>query len=126
MGTRSSPQARDAPEIPKDGWPRFFDVLERRLQYPPPEYDATVEIVTDDAEGVEAQRLPLRGMTWEEADDVIAVDLGGRGRRFPAALRHFVPQPRHLSARKDDDGMPSTITIVSADGSRTVVTLHRA
>lgn len=128
MSTRSASRQREGREIPRDEWRRFFDRLDRRLQDDREEYEAAVEIDREDAaesEGVEAQPIPLAGMSWEDADDVIAVELAGRGGRFPVALRHFVPQPRRLIV-DDDAGMPSTITVVSADGARTVVTLRRA
>jgi hypothetical protein len=111
-------------ELPREEWHRFFDQLNRRLEHGPPRYEATIEVLGDRIGGQEAERLPLVSMTWEDGDDVVAISVGGRGRRYPVVLRHFVDRPRRAVVA-EDGGEPREITLVSADGTRTRVMLYR-
>jgi hypothetical protein len=109
-------------ELEQERWQPFFEELNRRLEQGA-QLEVTIEIVGDEAGGPEVERLPLDSITHERGDDQIAIGVGGRGRRFPAALWHFVDKPRHLYVERSD-GDVRAMTIVSADGTHTLVTLY--
>jgi hypothetical protein len=109
-------------ELHRHEWASFFEALNRRLERGE-RLGASIEVYTLDAGGTEAEMLPLDGITYEEGDDQIAIGLGGRGRRFPAVLWHFVDEPLRVCLR-EQGGVPSEIRIGSCDGSQTIVHLR--
>jgi uncharacterized protein DUF5335 len=117
MSTKSEGQVLDRRE-----WAEFFEGINRRLMDGAP-FEATIEVVSDPIDGTEAERLPLNAITYEDGDDEIAIGLGGRGKRFPAVLWHFVDHPREVSV-VGEAAMPRGIVIESEDDTLTVVRLY--
>ena len=76
-------------------WSDYFEDVNRRLEGGL-DLEATLELVTEEIVGPEAERLPLDSITHEDGDDEIAIGLGGRGQKFPAVLWHFVEGPRQV------------------------------
>jgi hypothetical protein len=117
-------QARQGTQIDRPEWAGYFDELTRRLEHGT-HLDATVEIVGEEAVGTEAERLPLINITYEDGDDEVAIGLGGRGRRFPSVLWHYVESPRLIWIH-ERDGLPTAAAIESADGTLTLLRLYPA
>jgi uncharacterized protein DUF5335 len=111
------------PELQPGDWAAFFEALNRRLEEGA-RVEVTIEIVDDPSEGTEAERLPLNSITHEDGDDQIAIGVGGRDRRYPAVLWHYVDRPRHVWVT-GDGAFPSGIIIESEDEALTLVRLHQ-
>jgi hypothetical protein len=122
MKMESRSEVHDGRELQRTDWGAFFEELNRRMERGT-NYEATIELATEEIVGPEAERLPLTGITYEDGDDEIAVGVGGRGGRFPAVLWHFVENPRQVWVQEEGDE-PSTIAIRSEDGSLTLVRLY--
>jgi hypothetical protein len=122
MATTSHMQG--ARELEQDEWGPYFDELNKRIERGL-DLEASIEIAGPDVDGTEAEHLPLDGITWEDGDDEIAIGLGGRGARYPAALWHFVDDPVRVWVREDEDGVPTAIGIESEDETYTFIRLRR-
>jgi hypothetical protein len=110
-----------ARELERSEWGPYFDDLNKRIERGL-DLEASIEIAGEDVDGTEAEQLPLDGITYEDGDDEIAIGLGGRGRRYPAALWHFVDHPKRVWVH-EPGSMPTAIGIESADGTYTFVRL---
>jgi len=122
MSTRAGSEQRETRELAQEQWAPFFEDINKRLEGGA-DIEATIEIVSEEIIGPEAVRMPLDSITHEDGDDEIAIGLGGRGERFPAALWHFVPAPRQVWIM-ERDGHLGVIAIQSEDGTRTLVHLY--
>jgi len=110
-----------ARELDRSEWAAYFHELNRRLE-DGLELEAAIEVSGEKIDGTEAEGLPLDGITWEDGDDQIAIGLGGRGRRFPAVLWHFVDHPARIWVR-EDGGTPVALGVEAEDGTYTFVRL---
>lgn len=117
----TQPDRQDDRELTVEEWAEFFDRLSRRAEHVA--IETTIELLGGEVPGVEAERLPLAGISYEDGDDEIAIEVGGRGRRFPVVLRHFVDRPRRVLVH-DEDGQPVALAIVSEDETTTLLRLH--
>ena len=123
MSTKAGFEERQTRELEQAEWSGYFDDLNRRLE-DGLDIEATLELVTEEIVGPEAERLPLDSITHEDGDDEIAIGLGGRGAKFPAALWHYVEKPRHVWViDREEEPEPAVIAIQSEDGSRTLLHL---
>ena len=124
MTTKAGFEGKETRELEQAQWSDYFEELNRRLE-DGLGIEATLELVTKEIVGPEAERLPLDSITHEDGDDEIAIGLGGRGKKFPAVLWHFVEKPRHVWViDRGEDPEPAVIAIESDDGSRTLLHLH--
>jgi hypothetical protein len=121
MNTRSDVQKTR--EVEQRDWSAFFEDINRRLEKGEV-FEATLELVSEEIVGPEAERLPLNGITYEDGDEEIAIGLGGRGQRYPAVLWHFVEGPVRVWALENEQEL-AAVAIQSEDGSRTLLHLHR-
>ena len=113
---------RETRELPQEQWAPFFERINERVE-DGAEIEATLEIVSNDLVGPEAVRMPLDSITHEDGDDEIAIGLGGRGERFPAALWHFVTAPRQVWIM-EREGRLGVIAMHSQNDTRTLVHLY--
>jgi hypothetical protein len=113
-----------ARELERSEWGSYFDDLNKRIERGL-NLDASIDIAGEDVDGTEAEHLPLDGITYEDGDDEIAIGLGGRGARYPAALWHFADDPVHVWVHEQDD-VPTGIGIESEDGTYTFIRLRPA
>jgi hypothetical protein len=120
MSPRS--EVQQTRELDKGDWAAFFEDINRRLEGGV-DLEATIELVSEEIVGPEAERLPLDGITYEDGDDEIAIGLGGRSQRFPAVLWHFVERPERVWTLENEDKL-AAIAIQSENGSRTLLYLH--
>jgi hypothetical protein len=111
-------------ELSQPEWQPYFEAINRRLE-DGLALEATIEIAGATVDGTEAERLPLDGITYEDGDDEVAIGVGGRGRRFPAVLWHFVDHPARVWVR-EDEGVPAAIGVEAEDGTYTFVRLRPA
>ena len=124
MSTKAGFEGRQTRELDQARWSGYSDDLNRRLE-DGLDIEATLELVTEEIVGPEAERLPLDSITHEDGDDEIAIGLGGRGTKFPAALWHYVEKPRHVWViDREKEPEPAVIAIQSEDGSRTLLHLN--
>lgn len=113
-----------ARELDRSEWGSYFDDLDRRMEHGL-DLDASIEIAGGDVDGTEAAHMPLDAITYEDGDDQIAIGLGGRGARYPAALWHFVDEPARVWVH-EERGVPEAIGVESSDGTYTFIRLRPA
>jgi hypothetical protein len=123
MGIESA--ARAGQELDQSKWGSYFEDLNKRIE-DGAEIETTIEVVADPTVATEAERLPLNSITYEQDDDQIAIGVGGRAKRFPSVLWHYVDQPRRVIVTQDDDDEPRAIIIESEDETLTLVRLHES
>jgi len=117
-------EARQGDQIARPEWARYFDELTAGLEHGK-DLEVGIEVVGDKVVGEEVERLPLLNITYEDGDDQVAIGVGGRGRRFPAALWHYVDKPRLIWVH-EHDGRPTAIAIESEDGTLTLLRFYPA
>ena len=104
--------------IPKSGWASFLNQVTKDHEGD----DVTIEILGQDfGDQVQAERLPLAYISYDDADDVIVVGVGGRSGRYPVLLRHMVSHPAAVLADPLLPGLTRVLDIVDADGNQTLV-----
>ena len=123
MTINTASEARAGEHLDRPEWAGYFDRLTARLEEGL-ELDATVEIIAEDMVGTEAEGVPLVSITWEAGDEQIAVGLGERERRRPAAIWHYVERPSMVWVH-EYDGVPTAIAIEDDDGVLTLLRLSR-
>jgi hypothetical protein len=108
-------------ELPRESWRAYFDDLSRALGT----VQATVEVDGDDLGAqIEAENLVLRGVSYDDRDDILVIALDAPG-DVRADLEHMVSRPQRIFV--DSDGVvPDAIDVEDADGRKTIVQLHPA
>jgi hypothetical protein len=114
---------RQGLELGQRKWAAFFEDLNKRIEEGA-EFETTIEVVADPTVGTEAEGLPLNSITYEDGDDQIAIGVGGRGKRFPAVLWHYVDRPRRMVVSENEDDEPTALIIESEDETLTLVRLY--
>jgi hypothetical protein len=110
-------------EIPREEWVEYFDGFSRRHEG----WLVTVEVLGMEVGAqVEAQELPLRGVTAELKDggaDEINIILGGKGAE---RVTHTVTRPTHVRIEQAEDGADMTLQIESGGGVTTLMRFRSA
>ena len=110
-------------EIPRDEWVEYLDSFSRQHEG----WLVTVEVLGAEVGAqVEAQELPLQGVTAElkgGGEDAITVIVGGRGAE---RVTHTVTRPAHVRVEQSEDGADMTLQIESPDGAATLVRFRSA
>jgi hypothetical protein len=99
--------------LDRSEWSSYFDRIDKEIEQGL-QLDAAIEVTSEAIDGTEADPLPLDSITYEDGDDQIAIGLGGRGRRFPTVLWHYVDHPTTVWVR-EDGALPAAIGIESGD-----------
>jgi len=73
----------------------------------------------------EAERLPFAAITYDPADDVVIISVGGRDERYPVDLRHMVWHPVEVDLVADEIPQPA-VRVVEPDSTTTLVVFHPA
>jgi hypothetical protein len=109
-------------EIARGTWRQYFDELSRTLGT----VVATVEIVGSDIGAqVEADRLVLTGITYDDRDDVLVVGLDAPGGP-PEDLERMIDRPQKiLVATGDPAPAEMTIDVQDAEGHQTIIRIER-
>jgi hypothetical protein len=108
-------------ELARDDWKTYFDDFSRDLD----RLVATVEVAGDDVGAqIEAQRLVLTGITYDNKDDILVIGLDAEG-GLKEEVEHIVSQPQKIYLASGEDGQ-STIDVEDAEGHKTLVRLEPA
>jgi hypothetical protein len=99
-------------KLDKSEWNKFFDSMSRPLENREAEIEVAALAVGDQ---IEADWLPLIGITYDPKDDILEVALQG--------VDHLIEKPREIHV--DDTGAElSSVEIVDADGGTQIVRLR--
>jgi uncharacterized protein DUF5335 len=102
-----------ARKLEKTQWRAFFDNLSKALQGE----EAEIEVASLAlGSQVEAEWLPLYGITYDPKDDLVEVALEG--------LDHMVRKPREIYV-EGEAGALASLEIIDADGVKQVVRLRQ-
>jgi hypothetical protein len=113
---------QETEELPRGSWRTYFDALSRRLGA----VEATVEIDAGDLGAqIEADRLMLSGISYDDRDDVLVIALAVPG-AAREDLEHMVQQPQRIVVDSAAAVLPSTIEVEDSEGQRTLVELRAA
>jgi hypothetical protein len=112
----------DAEELlARPQWDSYLESLTKEREGDP----ATIEVVSDDVgDQVEAEPLPLAYLEYDRHDDVVIVGVGGRDRRYPVLLRHFIYHPVCISVRPSLAD-PAALEVETEHNTATLITLYR-
>jgi hypothetical protein len=109
-------------DLPRPAWRDFFELLTKEHEGD----DVTIEVVSlDFGDQLEAEKLPLAYIEYDDKDDVFIVAVGGRDGRYPAVLRHMIAHPKTIMVDSPAPNVTMAIDVVGGDGAQTLVTLHR-
>jgi Family of unknown function (DUF5335) len=99
-------------KLDKKEWHTFFDGVTTTLEGKQAEIEvASLRLGNQ----VQAEWLPLIGITYDPQDDIVEVALEG--------LDHLIPKPRAISVEGGPEGITS-LEIVDADDVRQIVKLR--
>jgi hypothetical protein len=108
-------------ELPRQDWREFFEKLSKEFEG----YDVTIEVVGQDiGDQVEAEKLPLNYLAYDDKDDAFIVAVGGTTGRYPVVLRHIVEHPKQIWAEPLTPTTPWAIDVIGPDDTQTIVTLR--
>jgi hypothetical protein len=99
-------------KLDKKEWPAYFDRVSKGLEAEEAEIEVMALALGDQ---VEAEWLPLIGITYEPKTDMLDVALEG--------LDHMIAKPREIYVDEQTRGIVS-IEIVDGDGVRQIVKLR--
>jgi hypothetical protein len=110
-------------EIARETWRQYFDELSKTIGT----VEATVEIIGPDIGAqVEADRLVLTGITYDDRDDVLVIGLDAPGGP-PEDLERMIDRPHKiLVATGDPPPVEMTIDVQDAEGLQTIIRIERA
>ncbi len=99
-------------KLEKSEWHPYFDRIARGLLGKRAEIEvASLEL----GDQVEAEWIPLLGVTYDQKDDLLEISLDG--------LDHLIPKPRQIFVDEDAGGLTS-FEVVDNAGARHIVTLR--
>jgi hypothetical protein len=101
-----------------------WSTLTDRLSADHAGHDVTIEVL--DPEGAAnpmVERLPFESITYDPRDDVLVVTVGGRGPRFPVALRHLIQHPQEILFDLTHHG--AALKVTDPSGTATLISLVR-
>jgi hypothetical protein len=98
--------------LDKLGWQSYFDGMAKALEGKRVSVEVTSPALGDQWA---AQRVPLFGITYDPADDLIEIAMEG--------LDHLIQHPRQVSVDEQGGGLAS-IEVVASDGAREIVTFQ--
>ncbi|HMC08678.1 MAG TPA: DUF5335 family protein [Actinomycetota bacterium] len=101
-------------------WRGFLDAVSRDQEGRP----VTIEVMSSEIGGqIEADRLPLNFIQYDEKDEVFIVSVRKRDADEPA-LDHIVENPWKILFEPPTPEAVRAIDVEGADGVHTLVTLH--
>jgi hypothetical protein len=107
-------------ERPKTEWHALLDELTKVRTGD----DITIEVLDSEfGDALQAERMPLAYIEYDEHADEASVGVGGRDGRYPVVLRHSIEHPTSILTDSRPPRLPLVIQIVGADGSETLVTV---
>jgi hypothetical protein len=107
-------------ERPKEDWHELLDELTLVRTGD----EVTIELLDAEfGDELEAERMPLAYIEYDEHSDEASVGVGGRDGRYPVVLRHSIEHPTSILTDSMPPRLPLIVQIVGADGSETLVTI---
>jgi hypothetical protein len=111
--------ALETREIARGEWKPYFDDFSRNLD----PVLATVEVAGRDVGAqIEAERLILTGISYDDRDDIVVIALDAEG-GLSEEVEHMVSQPQTIYVADGEDGT-TTFDIDDAEGHKTLVRLE--
>jgi hypothetical protein len=106
-------------EIPHAEWRSFLDHFSSMHEG----WLVTVEIVEEEAAGIEARNLALEGVVADvrRGGDEISILVGPT---LDVTLAHHIHAPEHVYLKQSDEGADETLCVVSREGSKTLLTFR--
>jgi Family of unknown function (DUF5335) len=109
-------------ELPRSEWHPYLQAVTAEHEGD----EVTIELVDRElGDEREVERLPLAYLDYEPDDDAVIVAVGGRDRRYPVVLHHFVDGPHRILADSYEPGPTLALDIMDDEGGHTIVTLHK-
>ena len=114
--------ATSTQELPRETWRPYFDELSRTLGT----VEATVEVIGRDLGAqIEADRLILTGISYDDRDDVLVIGLDAPGEP-EEDLERRVDRPRRIMIETSETPPEEmTIDVEDAEGNQTIVHVER-
>jgi hypothetical protein len=107
-------------ERPKTEWHALLDEITKVRTGD----DITIELLDSEfGDALQAERIPLAYIEYDEHADEASVGVGGRDGRYPVVLRHSIMHPTSVLTDSKPPRLPLVIQVVGADGSETLVTV---
>lgn len=109
--------------IPRDQLESYFDAFTKRfVRHGSPEAIDIEVVSTDLGDQFVAEGARLTGIAYDPPDDSLefSIDLTTRD-----SGDHRVLKPREVWVVEEDDGFPSSIEVVPADGPRQLMTIKK-
>jgi multidrug efflux pump subunit AcrA (membrane-fusion protein) len=109
-------------ELATETWSEYFDAVNVEM----PGAEVSIEIIPrPDRSVIEAGRLALQALTYDQFGDVIEVSLARAGPHVRNVLRHIVDRPARVEVDSPVLLAPMTIAVDGSDGVRTVIRIAR-
>ncbi len=109
-------------KIDKARWEKFLDDFSKVHHG----YVARIEIIGRQfGDQEEAAWMPLSGISYDPHHDQIFVTVGGISGRYPVHLTHMIDKPTMLHVNRNAEGMVTSLVVVSADKTETIVHLRQ-
>jgi hypothetical protein len=108
-------------EIPPSEWKTYFDDFSRDLETT----IASVEVTgPDTGDQIEAERLFLTGISYDDRDDIVIIGLDAQG-GVVEEVEHLVYHPQKIYVASGE-GTTTTLDIEDSEGHKTLVSLEPA
>jgi hypothetical protein len=99
-------------KLEKKQWSAFFDHVSKMLEGKQAEIEVASLALGDQ---VQAEWLPLHGITYDPRDDLVEVALEG--------LDHMIAKPREIYVQDGNGGLAS-LEVIDSDGAKQIVKLR--
>jgi hypothetical protein len=105
-------------QIPRSEWTRYFERFTREQVGGEPPEVVTIEVLSPTSgDQFEAQTARLLGLSYDDKSSALEV--------LVEDLDHLVYYPAEIWVIEAEEGAPSTIAVVRADGSKEILYVHR-
>lgn len=98
--------------VDKSEWQAAADLLSKAIHGQPARLEVASQLIGDQ---VEAEWLPLLGVTYDPKDDLFEIQLEG--------LDHLVYHPRMFAVR-ERDGLADSLEVVDGEGAEHILKLR--
>jgi hypothetical protein len=103
--------------IKKEEWTSYFNDFSKRMRHKKRNDYVEIRILSKEmGSQVEAEWLPLEGISYDERSDTLYVTVDH--------LNHQIPHPSSINVDEDDIGFLSSMEIQAANGERDIIELR--
>jgi hypothetical protein len=108
-------------DLVAERWTEYFDSIADSIEGS----TVTIEVISAElGDQVDAERLPLAAIGYDPKDDAVEISLGGRDRRYPVVLWHFIFNPQTISIEESSPLTPEAILVTDASDTKTLIRLY--